>query len=241
MRPTLLSSLLAAGLMVGCQCQVQKPAEPTTGDAPPPAPVVAPAGGQPVKRQQAASGGPDDVARLTAQLKDADEAVRLKAAKDLGRLKERARPAMEALGRLARSDPDEDVRSVAKRALKAVQVAAPPVDEPGFLIDFAPIAKIEGPHFEHLLEFSGKMANGEPIKLAIIFRDTSITEIRDDIAETLQGFQVRFVEKTKLLVCGFIGTDGKLVPITELTVRGCPPGWPKDCHPAVTKVEPKKK
>lgn len=66
---------------------------------------------------------PDDVAKLIAQLKDRDETVRLKAAKELGKLKARAKPALEALGKVAESDPDEDVRSVAKNSRTAIRDA----------------------------------------------------------------------------------------------------------------------
>lgn len=62
-----------------------------------------------------------EVTKLVAQLKDSNEATRLKAAKELGKLKEHAKPAIEALRKVAESDPDEDVRAVAKRAVAAIR------------------------------------------------------------------------------------------------------------------------
>lgn len=67
---------------------------------------------------------PDDVAELIAHLKDPDETVRLKAAKELGKLKAKAKPALETLGKVAESDPDEDVRSVAKMSRAAIRDAS---------------------------------------------------------------------------------------------------------------------
>jgi HEAT repeat protein len=63
---------------------------------------------------------PPEVAKLIAQLKDPNEAVRLKAAKELGNLKGEAKPALELLGKLA-ADPDEDVRTVAKKAIASIK------------------------------------------------------------------------------------------------------------------------
>lgn len=128
-------------------------------------------------------------------------------------------------------------------ALSLAQPAprAEPKEESGYLVDFAPLAKIERLDFEPLLYFSGKLANGGPIKLPIPFRDASITEIRDEVGKNLEGFRVKPVDKTKLLISGYVGTDGKLIPITELKVRGWTPRWPEGCHPTVTKAEAKKK
>src|SRR5262249_59057328 len=56
-------------------------------------------------------------------LKDKDEAVRLKAAKDLGKLKAEAKDAIPALSRVASGDADEDVRIVAKKSLEAIKDA----------------------------------------------------------------------------------------------------------------------
>lgn len=65
---------------------------------------------------------PPEVEKLIKQLSDPDETVRLKAAKELGKLKEKAKDAIPALT-LATKDADEDVRSVAKKALAAVKEA----------------------------------------------------------------------------------------------------------------------
>ena len=62
------------------------------------------------------------VATLILQLSDIDETVRLKAAKELGRLKENAKDAIPAL-KTASADQDEDVREVAKKSLAAIQAA----------------------------------------------------------------------------------------------------------------------
>ena len=66
--------------------------------------------------------GADDVAEvqaLIAKLKDKDEGIRFKAAKDLGKLKEKAKAAVPALTAALR-DSDEDVRAVAKKALESI-------------------------------------------------------------------------------------------------------------------------
>jgi hypothetical protein len=63
-----------------------------------------------------------DVPTLITQLKDKDESVRLKAAKELGKLKEKAKDAITALT-AASDDPDEDVASVSKKSLAAIKEA----------------------------------------------------------------------------------------------------------------------
>ena len=73
------------------------------------------------------------VPELIQQLKDADEANRLRAAKILGRLGAQARPALTALQE-ATSDADEDVRRVATNSLKAVQSANAPSEQIARLI-----------------------------------------------------------------------------------------------------------
>ena len=72
---------------------------------------------------------PEDVVKLITQLKDPNEIVRLKAAKELGKLKERAEPALEALAKVAERAPDEDVRAVAKRSLLAIKEAVAEADK----------------------------------------------------------------------------------------------------------------
>ena len=69
------------------------------------------------------------VATLIEQLTDKDETVRLKAAKELGRLKEKAKDAIPALT-AATADLDEDVREVAKKSLPAIRVALGDRPEP---------------------------------------------------------------------------------------------------------------
>lgn len=71
---------------------------------------------------------PAQVSRLIKDLKDADESVRLRAAKELGKLGAAARDAIPAL-QGALKDADEDVRRVAASSLKAIQ-AAQPMDNP---------------------------------------------------------------------------------------------------------------
>jgi hypothetical protein len=66
--------------------------------------------------------GNSDVKALIQQLKDANEAVRLKAAKELGKLGRQARDAIPALTE-AMQDDDADVRSVAKQALAKIRDA----------------------------------------------------------------------------------------------------------------------
>lgn len=63
-----------------------------------------------------------EVTTLIKQIMDKDETVRLKAAKELGRLKEKAKDAIPAL-KMASADQDEDVREVAKKSLAAIQAA----------------------------------------------------------------------------------------------------------------------
>jgi HEAT repeat protein len=63
------------------------------------------------------------VQELIDQLKDRNEVVRLKAAKELGQLKERAKDAIPALTIAASRDSDEDVRAVASRSLEAIKDA----------------------------------------------------------------------------------------------------------------------
>jgi HEAT repeat protein len=66
---------------------------------------------------------PPEVAKLIEQLKDRDETVRLKAAKELGKLKEKAKDAIPAL-MAATADSDEDVRLVAGKALAIIKEAS---------------------------------------------------------------------------------------------------------------------
>src|SRR5262245_19574601 len=63
------------------------------------------------------------VQELIDQLKDRNEVVRLKAAKELGQLKERAKDAIAALTIAASRDSDEDGRAVASRSLEAIKDA----------------------------------------------------------------------------------------------------------------------
>ena len=79
---------------------------------------------------------PPEVEQLIKQLRDKDEAVRLKAAKELGRLKEKAKDAIPALT-AATEDPDEDVQAVAKKSLAAIKGAIG-ADEKG---ELAPLIK----------------------------------------------------------------------------------------------------
>jgi hypothetical protein len=65
----------------------------------------------------------DDLKSLIAKLKDRDETVRLKAAKQLGKLKAGAADAIPALTAAANQDDDDDVRSVAKQAVIKIKEA----------------------------------------------------------------------------------------------------------------------
>jgi HEAT repeat protein len=73
------------------------------------------------------SAAPPEVDALIKQLSDKDESVRLKAAKELGKLKEKAKDAIPAL-KVATTDADEDVREVAKKALAAIKEATDKID-----------------------------------------------------------------------------------------------------------------
>jgi HEAT repeat protein len=101
-----------------------------------------------------AHAAPPEVEALVKQLADKDAAVRLKAAKELGKLKEKAKDAIPAL-KTAAADTDEDVREVAKRALAAVQGAEPKADP----------AKLDG---ELALAVKGLMAKDGKSKLAAV-------------------------------------------------------------------------
>lgn len=81
-----------------------------------------------------------DVKALIAQLKDKDEGVRLKAAKELGKLKEKAKEAIPALT-AALKDDDEDVRSVAKKSLDAIKESLGSLDKEKLLETLAPLIK----------------------------------------------------------------------------------------------------
>lgn len=67
----------------------------------------------------------EDVPTLMRNLRDRDEAVRLRAAKALGNLGPAARPAVSLLTE-ALKDPDADVRRVALQALRKIDPAAKP-------------------------------------------------------------------------------------------------------------------
>ena len=71
---------------------------------------------------QPSTAAPPEVEALLKLLADKDEGIRLKAAKDLGKLKEKAKDAIPAL-KAATADPDEDVREVAAKALAAITAA----------------------------------------------------------------------------------------------------------------------
>lgn len=81
------------------------------------------------KQWPSGGGGPvavsPEVQRLINELTSPDELVRLKAAKDLGKLGAAARGGIPALQKLAQ-DPDEDVRRVAANAIERIQGAAGP-------------------------------------------------------------------------------------------------------------------
>jgi len=70
-----------------------------------------------------------EIEALIEQLGNKDESVRLKAAKELGRLKEKAKDAIPALT-TAITDKDEDVRTVAKKSLAAIKDAVNIVEKP---------------------------------------------------------------------------------------------------------------
>jgi HEAT repeat protein len=83
---------------------------------------------------------PPEIAKLIKQLSDKDAVVRLKAAKELGNLKEKAKDAIPALT-VATSDSDEDVRAVAKRALAAIKEATGAADAAKVNEQLAPLIK----------------------------------------------------------------------------------------------------
>lgn len=67
----------------------------------------------------------DPVPKLIQALQDPDAIVRMRAAKSLGEMGAKAKPAIEALKK-ALEDKDEDVRLIVKRALDRIQVQADP-------------------------------------------------------------------------------------------------------------------
>lgn len=73
--------------------------------------------------QASAAAPPPEVEALMRQLADKDESIRLKAAKELGKLGAKAKDAIPALEK-ATKDADEDVRGIAKKSLAAIQQAA---------------------------------------------------------------------------------------------------------------------
>lgn len=72
-----------------------------------------------------ASGPSEQVQRLIRDLQSPDEFVRLKAAKELGKLGSAARDAVPALQKVLQ-DPDEDVRLVATNSLRLIQASTGP-------------------------------------------------------------------------------------------------------------------
>jgi HEAT repeat protein len=78
---------------------------------------------------------------LVSQLKDKDEAVRLKAAKALGKLGLAARDAIPAL-LTATKDEDEDVRAVAKKSLAAIEEAISMASKEGDAAKLAKLSKV---------------------------------------------------------------------------------------------------
>jgi HEAT repeat protein len=89
---------------------------------------------------QLTAAAPPEVEQLIKQLSDKDETVRLKAAKELGKLKEKAKDAIPALT-AATADADEDVRSVAKRSLAAIKEAVGDNDSAKIRAKLAPMIK----------------------------------------------------------------------------------------------------
>jgi HEAT repeat protein len=81
-----------------------------------------------------------EVEQLIKNLKDKDESVRLKAAKDLGKLKEKAKDAIPAL-KDALNDPDEDVKTIAKKSLDAIKEAVDALDQKAPNEVLAPLVK----------------------------------------------------------------------------------------------------
>jgi hypothetical protein len=77
------------------------------------------------------NGGNDGKAKIKALIKkldSEDEDVRFKAARALGKFGPQAKMAVPGLTRLAKDDPDEDVREAAKSSLKKIK-GAPVVEE----------------------------------------------------------------------------------------------------------------
>lgn len=76
--------------------------------------------------QAAQTAGPSEqVARLIRDLQNPDEFVRMKAAKELGKIGSGARDALPALQKLLQ-DPDEDVRLVATNSIRLIQASGAP-------------------------------------------------------------------------------------------------------------------
>lgn len=97
------------------------------------------------------------VPRLIKDLQNPDESVRLRAAKELGKLGVAAREAIPALQN-ALKDADEDVRRVANSSLKAIQAAEPPQIRAEARVDFDALNASKGavtgaPLTEYLAQF----------------------------------------------------------------------------------------
>jgi HEAT repeat protein len=88
--------------------------------------------------------GKDDAAALVKQLQDNDAAVRLKAVKSLEKLGADAKGALPQLAETAAKDPDEDVRTVAARALAKIKAAVAGADKAAALEELAKLLKDAG-------------------------------------------------------------------------------------------------
>jgi hypothetical protein len=102
-------------------------------------------------------GGDGTVAALRKKLRSEDEVERLVAVKRLAKLGPKAAEALPELKELAANDPDEDVRAVAARAVKAVS-AGPPAEEPP--------AVVRNPRGEPLAELFRDMAEAAGVSFA---------------------------------------------------------------------------
>jgi hypothetical protein len=111
-------------------------------------------------------------------------------------------------------------------------------DPPSYLVDFASISNNRVLDSSATIRFTGKFAGKEFDSEYRFPYDGTPSEIRDHFAKALCGImKVKSVGKTELLILGSLDKDGKVIPITELSVTGTLNGadLPSDGVPTVTK------
>ncbi len=167
-----------------------------------------------------------DVKALIEELKDKDEAIRLRAAKVLGRLKEKAKEAIPALT-TALQDPDEDVRSVAKKSLAAVTEAVEAeaavkklaaLEEPLKALRSAKTPKDKIIVLQKLAEFGGVAKEAGPAIVSIGMMDTN-ANVRESAANALAKIDPP-VHKEIMVLLTDKEAENKLKSISALSEMG---------------------